>query len=181
MNESDLRTALRAHAESFSPTPGWLDEPPVPAKRRSRRALLAAPAVLAAAAAVIVYLGAGRSGTPAPQPPGHQQTAGNPVTIRLVGYAAPVGNHGGALPKPLVEHLDCMRANGYDLPDPQWTGHGWLLTLDDARSFGVGTMKWKRAVFVTCALTRPGRGELPPMLRHAVMHPRDRIGKPDGR
>lgn len=185
MNETDLRHALREHAQSFRPDPEWLRRVPVP-RRGRRRIAMTSPVLLAAAAAAVVVVS-----LLAPSGDSRSPTAGDdtvttavppdqPVRIHLVGYSAPVG---GAMPKPLQRHLTCMRAHGYDLPDPAWTGRGWMLTVTDVQGLGVGTPRWKRTVFGTCALTRPdrrlGHPDDPgiPSMRHLLMHPRPRHGQ----
>lgn len=178
MNESDLRIALRERADAFDPDPGWCDRIPVGAPARRRRATALA-SLLTAAAAAAIYLGVAGSGRSGIGDPDHadptlQATAGGSVTIELAGYHAPVR---GAMPRALRQHLDCMHEHGFDIPDPQWTGHGWMLTVEDARSLGVGTPRWKRTAFLTCALARPG-GHAMEGLKHALLHPRGRGDKP---
>jgi hypothetical protein len=128
----------------------------------------------AAVAAAVVLLGPQEPAGPGSHiatgaPPG-TGSPGDTVTIALVGYAAPVER---AVPKTLRDHLSCMRDHGYDIPDPEWTGHGWLLTIKQAKGLGVGTAAWKKTAFITCALTRPGAQQAPG-LRHALLHPRPR-------
>jgi hypothetical protein len=176
MNETDLRDALREHAESFKPDVGWLTRIPAPGRTWKRRAIAVSPLVAAAAAAATilapVYLhpdGASQS-----EIRGHSPAlVTQPIRIQLAGYAPPIH---GAIPKPLEKHLTCMRTHGYDLPDPTWTGHGWSMFVQDPRQLGFGTQRWKRTAFVTCALTRRDGGrfhELPDVL----MHPRPRLGR----
>jgi hypothetical protein len=167
-SETDLRVALHEYAEAYQPSGRPALEPHDTARPRRRRAWSATALVAAATAAVVIGTQAGNG------VPGGGSSAvdgsGHTVTIELAGYAAPKG---GEPPAPLRKHLACMRARGYQLPDPTWTGHGWLLTVRDADSAGIGTRRWKRTAFVTCALTRSGGG-LPRGLRHVLMHPRPR-------
>jgi hypothetical protein len=140
--------------------------------------------IAAAAVAAAVYVGAlGPSGDTG-GPPRHEATPtttdgtpGPAVSMQLVGYEAPVH---GELPSGLKEHLACMRDHGYDVPDPEWTGNGWMLTIEDARGLGFGTLRWKRTVFITCALTRPG-GDRLQGIRHQILNPRPRAARGDGR
>ena len=183
MNETDLRNALRQHAESFRPDPEWLSRAPLRRRAWPRRIAMTSPLLVAATAAALYLVPGGAS---SPQTTDHNTTAagpqfGEPAQIELAGYAAPVG---GKMPKPLERHLKCMRLHGYDLPDPAWTGNGWLLTVKDAQRVGLGTSRWNRIVFSTCALTRPDgaltRPDGPgiPNLRHLLMPPRPGPGKP---
>jgi hypothetical protein len=179
MNESDLREALRREAEAFDPTPGWLDVVPSP-RDRVRRSTTAVSLMTAAAVAAAVYVAtigpAGDDSGPSQRqasPTATHETSGGTsttVTIRLAGYESPAD---GSVPADLQSHLACMRDHGYDLPDPVWTGNGWLLSVDDARGLGIGTARWKRTVFVTCALTRPG-GDRLKGLRDEILNPRPR-------
>jgi hypothetical protein len=187
MNESDLRSELRREAERFDPAPGWLDALTRRTRRPRRRLPRPATALsvmTAAAVAATVYVATLGPSADTGQPPKHEATPtttdGTPrsaVTMQLVGYQAPVH---GTLPRGLEEHLACMRDHGYAIPDPEWTGNGWMLTLDDARGIGFGTLRWKRTVFITCALTRPG-GDGLEGLRDELLHPRIRAARGDDR
>ena len=173
MNETELRMALREYAASFEPSGRGLDRG-APRRRWARSTIAAAALLAAAGVTATFFLGPGH-----PRTPGTEAATGNhstpsvssdAVRIVLVGYEAPVN---GVMPKGLQDHLSCMRAHGYDLPDPEWNGSGWLLTVQDAKGLGVGTSRWKRTVFITCALTRP-HGHHVPGLRQALLHPRER-------
>jgi hypothetical protein len=184
MNESDLRSALRQEAERFDPPSGWLDQLPRRRRRRIPRPAAVLSVMTAAAVAAAVYVGAlgpsgDSSGPPRREatPTTSDDTIGSTVTMQLVGYDAPVH---GTLPRSLEEHLSCMRDHGYDIPDPDWTGHGWMLTLEDTSGLGFGTLRWKRTVFITCALTRPVGDRLKD-LRSELLHPRPRAVRGDGR
>ena len=170
MDENDLRAALRDYAASYRPTGRPPDRPANAPRTRNRRALVAVPAVAAAAAAaVVIGTQVGSDG-----PTGSSVSSGmpgNPVIIELAGYAAPKVGH--IIPTSLQRHLSCMREHGYPLPDPTWTGHGWLLTVTEGRALDIGGEDWKQTAFVTCALTRPGHDGVPG-LRHALLHPRPR-------
>jgi hypothetical protein len=169
MDENDLREVLRDYAASYRPTGRLPDRPAGVPPRRRRRALAVVPALAAAAAAAVVIGSQAGSDVPAGSSVA-SGTPGDPVIIMLAGYAAPKGH---TLPNPLQRHLACMREHGYALPDPTWTGHGWMLTVTEGRALGVGGKDWKQTAFVTCALTRPGHDGLPG-LHHALLHPRPR-------
>jgi hypothetical protein len=173
MNETELRMALREYAASFEPSGRGLDRR-APRRRLARSTVAAAALLAAAAVTAILFFGPGHPRSPATDTATGSRSApsvsGDAVRIDLVGYAAPVN---GEMPKGLQDHLSCMRAHGYDLPNPEWKGSGWMLTVQDARGLGVGTSRWKRTVFITCALTRPGGHDMPG-LRQALLHPRER-------
>jgi hypothetical protein len=60
----------------------------------------------------------------------------------------------------LTEHIACMRAQGFDIPDPTQTSDGWSIVVDDPAAAGLGTAAWREAAFVTCAPDRPLSGNL---------------------
>lgn len=165
MNEADLRSALKEEAAEFRPAPEWLEGVARRAAAvKTRNAL--APIAILTAAAVAGLLVVVRPLDSAPPP----SIVSHPVYLHLGGYQAPVDRH---VPYPLRDHLDCMRSHGFDLPDPVWTGHGWVITVEDARSVGIGTLRWKRTLFLTCAL-RARSGSPPPEIKDAILHPRPR-------
>jgi hypothetical protein len=178
MNETDLRTALREYATDFQPAPGWLRQAPRRESRVAHRRVSAAAVFTVVLIGTVIYISHATHSSPIANPRGNVDTVagggqhGSPdsVSLELVGYAKPVG---GSMPKPLRAHVACMREHGFDLPDPTWTGHGWLITLDDPTAIGLGTQEWKRAAFFTCALM-PRRDHVSPLVRHAIMNPRPR-------
>jgi hypothetical protein len=159
MNEGDLRTMLTNEAAKFHPDPAWL----AGAHRRPRftRNFTAVVGIAAIVVAAALYgLNADRT---ALQP----RSSANPVYIRLAGYEA----NSGGLPGALRRHIACMRNHGFNLPDPVRVGHGWALKITDPQSIGLGSRRWKRTAFDTCALVRD-RAIYNRWIRRAILHPR---------
>jgi hypothetical protein len=162
MNERDLRTMLTNEAAGFHPDPAWLvgvRRPP-----RFTRNLIAGFGIAALVVAAALYgLNNDRS---ALQP----RSSARPVYIRLAGYEA---KPGGVVPGALRRHVACMRNQGFELPDPVRVRHGWALKIDDPRSIELGSRRWKRAAFDTCALVRD-RVTYNRWIRRAILRPRSR-------
>ncbi|HEX3326196.1 MAG TPA: hypothetical protein VHV50_04295 [Actinomycetota bacterium] len=160
MTEGDLRTMLTKEAAGFHPDPAWL----AGARRRPRftRNLIAVVGIAAIVVAAALYgLNTDRA---ALQP----RSSAHPVYIRLAGYEA---KPGGSLPGALRRHIACMRNQGFKLPDPVRVRGGWALKISDPRSIGLGSRRWKRAAFDTCALVRD-RTTYNRWIRRAILHPR---------
>jgi hypothetical protein len=59
------------------------------------------------------------------------------------------------------EHIECMREQGFELPDPTRTDEGWAVLVDDPEDMGMETRRWREAAFVTCRPSPPpGAGDL---------------------
>jgi hypothetical protein len=93
-------------------------------------------------------------------------TAPSAPVIKLVDYAPPDSEDSPddpAFQAAFQQHVDCMRQQGFDVPDPVKTGHGWQIT------FAPGTdplqdPRWREAALVTCSIDkfthRPLTGDL---------------------
>jgi hypothetical protein len=53
----------------------------------------------------------------------------------------------------LRSNIECIRSNGFDLPDPTVTEDGWWVVLDEPLP---DTDEWRQAVFVDCRLMDVG-------------------------
>jgi hypothetical protein len=156
-SEREVRRALRHRADGFEMPP----EPPeriadAIGRRRTRNGVLAglaATGIAAIVAASIVATQLPRSGSP-----GGQVADGGSVSYVLLGTTATTGQT--AAPSWLTDHIACMRAQGFDIPDPTETPDGWSIVVDDPEAFGFGTPAWREAAFVTCAIDRPLSGNL---------------------
>lgn len=158
MNETRLRALLRAEADAYRPG--------APRKLPSRRRL--APTVaLATACAAVAVVAAALDHWTAPQT--SRPAARDGVVLELTGYERPGPD--GRVPSELRSHVACMRAHGFDLPEPEWTGAGWTMRIDDAGSFGIGSRRWKKTVFGACALVRD-RATYRKWVRSAALGPR---------
>jgi hypothetical protein len=163
MNETDLRAMLADEAERFRPDPKWLSEVSRPPQAHRRALITMAVGVAAILIGTMIYV-AGKTA------PGAALGNVHPVYIRLTGY---MSNDGGGLPPALQRHIACMRSEGFDLPDPRRVAHGWVIKIVDPRSIGLGSARWKKAAFDTCALVR-NRITYDRWIRKAVLHPRPR-------
>jgi hypothetical protein len=157
-SERDIRQTLRHCADGFEmPT-----EPPRRIfgeiqRRRSKNAVLVGlgSATLVALVAASVFV-AGLL-----RPGGTQQAAVDhgPLVSYVLLDATSTGG-GTNAPTWLTDHIACMRAQGFDIPDPTQTADGWSIDVGDPAAIGFGTPAWREAAFVTCALDRPLSGNL---------------------
>ena len=162
MNEADLRAMLRTEAQGFRPDPAWLSDLGLQPRRLAGRIVpLVGAAAIALAAVLFVS-------TNQQSPRRDLLPAAGAILIHLTGYEAPKD---GDVPQDLQQHVACMRDVGFDLPDPKWTGDGWQIRIEDPKSFGFGSMKWKKAAFGRCALVRD-RATYDRWIRRAILHPR---------
>jgi hypothetical protein len=158
---------LRREADEFRPDVGWLAD----LRRSTRTRLSLRLASLGAVAAILTgatlfVVNGSTSITPTP-------AAAHPIYIALSGYAAP--HKGQGVPPALQRHIQCMRHEGFDLPDPLPTRHGWMIKVSHPASLEVRSARWRRAAFVTCALVRD-RAVYQRWILRAIMHPRARGG-----
>jgi hypothetical protein len=82
------------------------------------------------------------------------------TSVKLVSYLIPdtsVGGPGSNADEELNEHIACMRAQGFDIQDPERTANGWTISVDPS-VVDVGSDAWREAAFVTCRLPLPGSG-----------------------
>jgi hypothetical protein len=171
--ETDLREMLEREAREFEMPAGPSDRTLRRARRRrTRNVLLAgAPAVAAVVFAVLaVTLQAG-----SPQSFAPKRSAGSVprAHLRLVDYAVRADptsdqSHSGTGPTitldDVLAHQRCMRAQGFDLPEPtRQPGGGWAVIVDapTARGLDFRSRSFREAWFVTCGgLGGPLTGDL---------------------
>jgi len=72
----------------------------------------------------------------------HTSLAKGTTSVRLVDYSGDIDGSG------LRQVVDCLRGQGFDVPDPTQTGPGWEIQIPDS----IDTMSpaWREAAFVTC-------------------------------
>lgn len=162
MNETDLRAMLASEADRFQPDPAWLTDVSRPPQIPRQTLIGVAVGVAAVLIGTMVYFT-----DRAPTVPRMGPTV-QPVYIRLAGY---VSNKGASVPADLQRHIDCMRDQGFDLPQPRRVANGWELKIDDPEALGLGSARWKRAAFDTCALVR-NRAVYDRWIRRAIFHHR---------
>src|SRR5215471_3893086 len=115
-SEDEIRQVLRHRADRF-------DMPPEPSprivrevrRRRSRNGVLAgieSVALVAAVAVTVILAGLTRT---APPPHVAMVDRGSVVTYVMLGATSP--GEGTKPPVWLTDHIACMRAHGFDLPD----------------------------------------------------------------
>jgi hypothetical protein len=152
--EDDLRELFQTSAGRFE-MDGTM---PAGVRRRARgRAVRTLSAVVAVAvvAATASLLSLGRTpSTARHSPPGHA-----PV-VKLVSYIDDSTDADGSA---LQQVAQCMRDQGFDVPDPVRTGDGWQIEVP-ADSIDRSSPAWQEAAFVTCNLSkfvsRPLTGDL---------------------
>jgi hypothetical protein len=160
-SETDVREMLEARARTFSMPPQA--SPTIlrrGRRRRSSRGIALAGAVAVAIAGVVGL--APRLAPEAYQPviagPTTPSAAGTSSPVHLVSYLLPDTATGGpGVMDGLRAHIDCMRAQGFDIPDAVRTADGWLIEVDPS-VVDVGSTEWREAAFVTCRLPVPASG-----------------------
>jgi len=158
-SEPEIRDALVRRAEDFempSEMPGRIVA--AIGRRKTRNGVIAgmtsAAIALLAAAAILVAQLPRTGGSPSPAIAG----GGSAMSYVLLGAAATTGET--SAPTWLTDHIACMHAQGFDIPDPTQTADGWSIVVDDPEALGFGTPAWREAAFVTCAIDRPLSGNL---------------------
>ena len=158
MNANDLRRALISKAAEFDMPGSVPDGFDQAARTRLARAAVRVGAGALAAIVVgvsLMHVLSVRDGS---------SKTKMPVTIDLVGDYV-VEDHGGRDSIPsrneVDQHVACMRRQGFDLPRPVRSAHGWSINVNDPEQLGVGSREWREAAFVTCAPSPPpGPGDL---------------------
>lgn len=172
--ERDLREMLQRRAKDMTLAPPTQTLLRRALHRRTRaRGLVLASAVLA----LVVVVPVGVSITRAPDRP-RDVAAEPPIStdkasdrLRLVSYTfdtqqeAPHPHDETGEPITLAdlrEHAECMRAQGFDIPDPTKTPDGWSLIIDDpAGELDFHSREFREAMFVTCGpLGAPLSGDI---------------------
>src|ERR687897_897619 len=159
-SETDVREMLEARARTFSMPP----QAPPTILRRGRRRRSSRGIALAGAIAIAI---AGVVGLASRLAPEANQTviagsttpsaAGTSSSIHLVSYLLPDTTTGSTGVNELRAHIDCMRAQGFDIPDAVRTADGWSIEVDPG-VVDVGSTEWREAAFVTCRLPVPASG-----------------------
>ena len=158
-SEPEVREMLRRRADAFSmdtvPPRGVVSRSH---RRRSRKVALGA--TLCGSVGLIVALIVGSIGG-SNAPAGPSVASGSSQTsVKLVSYLIPdtwVGEPGSNADRELNDHIACMRAQGFDIPDPVRIADGWTIAVDPS-VVDVGSDAWREAVFVTCRLPLPASG-----------------------
>jgi hypothetical protein len=161
VNLSELRDALHEEANRFS-LDGEL--PPGIKRRTFRRAALS---VAGTGTFVVVLVSAGALAlwrSPALDDGGRAPVA---VPVNFADYYDDVHHEGDSDAGRQIsgddvrEHIECMREQGFELPDPTRTDEGWAVLVDDPEDMGMETRRWREAAFVTCRPSPPpGAGDL---------------------
>jgi hypothetical protein len=160
-SEPELRELLHQRARQFSMAQQL---PPAILRRarrkRSRTVVLAGVAVLAMGALGAVALRPAPASDPADRAAVGAASRSTPIrALKSVSYvlADPTiadthahTNDGPTLTvKELREHARCMRAQGFDIPDPTRTAEGWAVKVDPG-ALDLGSSRLREAMFVTC-------------------------------
>jgi len=154
-SEPEIREMLRRRASAFSmPT-----EPPPAVARRVRRRVTGMLGLIAAGLAsigVAVTLLVGAATAPSDRDGGSSSR----TSVTLVSYLLPetqTGSSAAGSDDELRAHIDCMRTQGFDIPDAVRTAAGWTIEVDPA-VVDLDSPAWREAAFVTCRLPVPASG-----------------------
>jgi hypothetical protein len=157
-SEADVREMLERRAKAFSMDPDPPEAIGARARRRTSRNVALAAASLTSIGVVVVLL-VGAIG--ALRTPGGVGTPSG-THVKLVSYFLPDTSDGATGPNAgseLSDHIACMRAQGFDIPDPVRTDDGWSIPVDPS-VVDVGSAAWREAAFVTCRLPMPASGNV---------------------
>jgi hypothetical protein len=157
MNEDDLRELLHERGRDFAP------DARISARllRAAKRRIVARMATVTAIVSVAALAGTGLALEWRTATTQDVQDEAVLVDIDLADYYE--GEEGPEeIPsrEEVDRHVDCMRAQGFDLPDPQRTRDGWGILVDDPERYDMESPRWREAAFVTCAPPAPGPGDL---------------------
>jgi hypothetical protein len=175
-SEPEVREMLRRRASEFS----MASKPSPRVLRRAHRRLTTTIVLTGVMAVVIGTVGVlSLNVLRVPPPPAH--SAGDAPTPpsassapwKLVRYAfadpgrqedhvGAGGGHGVTVGE-LRDHAECMRSEGFDVPDPTHGPYGWGIIIDDPQAQGldVGSPQFREAMFVTCGpLGGPFSGDM---------------------
>jgi hypothetical protein len=160
-SEPEVRELLHQRARQFSMAQQL---PPAilrrARRRRSRSVVLAGAAALAIAVLGTVALSPARAPDGGDRSPASAASPSTPIrALKSVSYVLADPTNGDAHPhandgppvtlKELREHARCMRAQGFDVPDPARTSDGWAVIVDPG-ALDLGSSQLREAMFVTC-------------------------------
>jgi hypothetical protein len=163
VNQSELRDLLYDKADEFSLN----SRIPTHVMRRAKRRVVLST-LGTGLALVLLVLSAGTLVTQLRQQTSSPHLIRVPLAIELVDYYDDSRHQGeDARKNPIASrdeatrHAACMREQGFDLPSPTRTQHGWDFLIEDPKALGFNTRKWREAAFVTCRPDPPlGPGDL---------------------
>jgi hypothetical protein len=165
VSEHEVREMLERRAGDFAMPPHPTRDLRRGARRRRTRAI-ARVATGALALAAFGLIAAGLAGT-ADRPAHPVATgAGNPTaskaSLKLVSYSLrgiatesdpPHHETGNSIThEDLRKHAECMRSQGFDVPDPTQGPGGWGIIIDHPAAHGIdlSSRAFREAMFVTC-------------------------------
>lgn len=158
-SEPELREMLRRRADAFSMDPVLPRRVAYRSHRRRSRKVALGAAVCGSLGLIVALIVGPIGASNAPEAP--SVASGSPQTsVKLVSYLIPdasLQEPGSNADQVLNDHIACMRAQGFDIPDPVRTADGWTIAVDPS-VVDVGSDAWREAVFVTCRLPLPGSG-----------------------
>jgi hypothetical protein len=172
-SEPEIRELLHQRARQF-----WMAQQLPPAilrrarRKRSRTVMLAGAAVLAIGALGTLALRPAPASNPGDHAAVGAASRSMPTrALKSVSYVLADPTTGGethahtsdgptVTVKELREHARCMRAQGFDVPDPTRTSEGWAVIVDPG-AVDLGSPQLREAMFVTCGpLGGPLTGDL---------------------
>lgn len=151
--EPEIREMLRRRADAFSMDP----QPPPPVAHRVRHRIRNKLALVAGgiSAGLVAFLLLGSLGAGTAPQDGLDAGAASGTSVKLVSFLLPATSLSSG--DELQTHIDCMRAQGFDIPDAVRTADGWTIEVD-LSLVDVGSPEWREAAFVTCRLPVPASG-----------------------
>lgn len=148
--EEELRELFEDSASRFHMDPTFPTRPVERARRRGSPALAIVGVAVVASIATVVALQSQYRG---PTQAAHEGSTTVTPSLRLVDYVDPgeEGSSGEPDGSGLKQYVECMRGQGFDLPDPVRTEQGWSILVPPG-SIDRSDPKWREAAFVTCRL-----------------------------
>ena len=154
--EDELRALFGRNASEFDMDPTQHARAVRKAKRRMLRVTTGIVAAAVALTAVSLISLRSDQGT----------TTSRAPVLKLVDYAPPDSEDSPDDPQfqaAFQQHVECMRGQGFDIPDPVKTEHGWEILMSPG-SVDFSDPRWREAALVTCSLekftNRPLTGDL---------------------
>jgi len=129
----ELRELFEDSASRFDMDPTFPTRPVERARRRGPRALAIVGVAVVAIIATVVALQSQYRG---PTQAAHERSTTVTPSLRLVDYVDPGEEDSSGEPdgSGLKQYVECMRGQGFDLPDPVRTEQGWSILVPPARS-----------------------------------------------
>jgi hypothetical protein len=148
--EDDVRELFGEHGSRFDMDRSLPSSVVHRGRRRAwRRTSTVAIVAVGLAGAAALAVRSNHTPTPGSRAAGEGTAVYNLVKYVDPGSDASADDEGPAL----QQYVDCMRGQGYDLPDPTRTDDGWAILVPPG-SIDRTDVQWREATFVTCRLEK---------------------------